>query len=67
MNSLINKLENDSYRAIVWFENNSMILNQDKCQLLISGFKHENVWAKIGKTKVWESKKQVWWINCFLM
>ena len=47
-----------SYLAIQWFENNSMKLNQEKCHLLVSGFKYENVWAKIGKTKIWESKKQ---------
>ena len=35
-----------------------MKLNQDKCHLLVSGFKYENVWAKIGKTTIWESKKQ---------
>ena len=58
VNPLINRLEHDSYLAIEWFENNSMKLNQDKCLLLVSGFKYENVWAKIGKTKIWESKKQ---------
>ena len=57
-NSLINRLEYDSYLAIEWFENNSMKLNQNKCYLLFSGFKYENVWAKIGNTKIWESKKQ---------
>ena len=31
VNSLINRLEHDSYLAIEWFENNSMKLNQDKC------------------------------------
>ena len=35
-----------------------MKLNQEKCHLLVSGFKYENVWAKIGKAKIWESKKQ---------
>ena len=30
-NSLINRLEHDSYLATEWFENNSMKLNQDKC------------------------------------
>ena len=34
-----------------------MKLNQDKCHLLVSGFKHENVWATIGKTNICESKK----------
>ena len=35
-----------------------MKLNQDKCHLLVSEFKYENAWAKIGKTKICESKKQ---------
>ena len=55
---LILRLEHYSYLATEWFENSSMKLNQDKCHLLVSGFKYENVWAKIGKTKLWESKKQ---------
>ena len=41
-----------------WSENYSIKLNQDKCHSFVSGFKHENVWAKIGKTKIWETKKQ---------
>ena len=51
LNSRINRLEHDSYPAIEWFENSSMKLNQDKFHLLFSGFKYENVWAKIGKQK----------------
>ena len=35
-----------------------MKLNQDKCHLLVSGYKHENVWAQIGDEKIWESNKQ---------
>ena len=58
VHSLINKLEHDIYLAIEWFENNSAKLNQGKCHLLVSGFKYENVRAKIGKTKIWESEKQ---------
>ena len=34
-----------------------MKLNQDKCHLLILGFKYKNVWTKIEKTKIWEKKK----------
>ena len=30
INSLINRLEHDSYLAVEWFENSSMKLNQDK-------------------------------------
>ena len=58
LNYLISRLEHDSYPAIECFENSSMKLNQDKCHLLVSGFKYESVWAKIRKTKIWESKKQ---------
>ena len=30
----------------------------DKCHLLVSGYKNENVWANIGNKKIWESSKQ---------
>ena len=58
LNNLINRLEHDSFLATEWFENNSMKLNDDKCHLLVSGHKYENVWAQIGKAKIWESKTQ---------
>ena len=51
-------MENDSHLAIEWFESNYMKLNQDKCHLLVSGYKHENIWARIGEVKIWESSKQ---------
>ena len=35
-----------------------MKLNQENCHLLVSGYKHENIWARIGHTKIWESRKQ---------
>ena len=44
---LINRLERDSYLAFEWFKNDSMKLNPIKCHLLVSGFKFENVWAKL--------------------
>ena len=58
LNSLIKRLEHDSLLAIEWFQNNNMKLNQDKCHLLVSGYKHENVWAQIGDEKIGESNKQ---------
>ena len=58
INSLIKRLEYDSFLVIEWFENNNMKLNQDyKCHFLISGYKDENVWANIGNKKIWESNK----------
>ena len=58
VNSLSNRLEHDSYLAIEWFENNSMKLNQVKCNFLVSRFKYEDVWAKIGKTKIWKVRSR---------
>ena len=51
-------MEHDVYLAIEWFENYRMKLNREKCHLLVSGHKHENICAKIGQTKIWESQKQ---------
>ena len=58
LNSLTKRLEHYSFLAIKWFENNDMKLNQDKCHLLVSGYKNENVWTNIGSEKIWESNKQ---------
>ena len=41
--------------AIRWFENNYIKLKTDKCHLIVSGYKHEQVWASIGKDLIWES------------
>ena len=35
-----------------------MKLNQDKCHLLVFGYKNENVLANLGNKKIWESNKQ---------
>ena len=39
---------------VEWFQNNFMNLNQDKGYLVISGYKSENVEAKIGDEVIWE-------------
>ena len=41
-----------------WFQNNNIKSTQDKCHLLISGYKHENVWAHIEDEIIWESNTQ---------
>ena len=51
LNSLINILEHDSLLATEWIENNYMNLNQEKCNLLVSGNKFENICAEIGHAK----------------
>ena len=58
-NTLITTLEHDSHLAIEGTESNYMKLNQDKCHLLVSGYKHEHIWVRIGEVKIWESLKQI--------
>ena len=41
--SVATRLEHDSLEAIIWFENNYMKLNTEKCHLLISGNKSEHI------------------------
>ena len=55
---LIQRLEHDSMLATEWFESNYMKINVDKCHLLLSGYKHEVMWANIGQSQLWESKEQ---------
>ena len=44
---LINILEHDNLLAIEWFQNNYIKLNEYKCHLLVGGYKHEIIWAKM--------------------
>ena len=53
LRSLINRLDHDSFLAIVCFQNIYMKLNEDKCHLLVGGYKHESIWAKIGDARIW--------------
>ena len=51
------KLKHDSLLiAIIWFENNYMKLNEEKCHLIVSGHKYEHIWAKIGNSIIWEER-----------
>ena len=57
LGNLINRLEDDSVLAIKWTESNYLKLNEDKCHSLLSGYKHEMMFAKIGQGRIWESEK----------
>ena len=55
----LNRSEHDSFLTIEWFQNNYMKLNdEDKCHLLVGGYNHESIWAKIGYARIWGSNKQ---------
>ena len=58
MKTLISTLEHDNHLAIEWFKSNYMKLNQDKCHLLVTGYKYENIWIQTGEVKIQESSKQ---------
>ena len=53
--SLIQNLEGDTLSAIMWFENNYMKLNQEKCHFLTQG-SQECLWIKVGDEMIWESQ-----------
>ena len=53
LGSLIDRLEHDSFLAIDWFQKNYI----NKCHLLVGGYKHESICAKIGDKRIWESNK----------
>ena len=58
LKDLITRLKHDSLLAIEWFQANYMKLNEEKCHLLISGHKHELLWANIGRSEIWEMKNK---------
>ena len=55
LKTVLETLEHNSELAIAWFETNYMKLNTDKCHLLISGNKNEQMWAKLDRDIFWES------------
>ena len=53
LESVLEKLEENSELARTWFEKNYIKLNTDKYHLIVSGTKHdEHVWVKLGKDKI---------------
>ena len=49
LENVLRPLQKNSMLAKRWFENNYMKLNIDKCSLIVSGYKHEQVWTNISK------------------
>ena len=58
LEQLLHNLEYDTLSAIVWFDDNYMKLNKDKCHFLISGNITEHLWAKVGDELIWESTEE---------
>ena len=55
LKSVLETLEHNSELANAWFEMNYMTLDTDKCYLLISGNKNEQIWAELDRDIIWES------------
>ena len=55
LESVLKSLKKNSMLAVRSSKNNYMKLNTDKCHLIVSGYKHEQVWENIGKDLIWES------------
>lgn len=47
LNLLIVRLEHKGLLGMEWLENNKMKLSEEKCHLLVSEYKYENVWVKM--------------------
>ena len=47
-------IENDCSLLIDWFRDNYLTLNADKCHLIVTGHKHEAMYASIGDELIWE-------------
>ena len=57
LTNVLYKLEANSALAISWFKSNYMKINTEKCHLILSGQKHEHIWADVGDNKIWEENE----------
>ena len=57
LGELLEKPERNSELAIHWFEDNYMIINTEKCNLLMSTYIYEHQLAQIAKNMAWEENK----------
>ncbi len=60
LGNLIRNLEGNITSVIQWFEENYMILNADKCHILVSGPKTllEQMYIEVGEQVIWESLEE---------
>ena len=51
---ILDKLEDCSELAIAWFKSNYKKLNEEKCEVLVCGYRFEQLWVKVGDNKTCE-------------
>ena len=54
--TLLRNLKHDTLIDTIWFEENYMKLNEDKCHFLLAGNTPEFLCAKVGNGLIWESR-----------
>ena len=54
VNEVLTDVEHDSTILLEWFRDNFMTLNADKCHLLFSGHKHEQMFASLSDETIWK-------------
>ena len=59
LEELLHDLEYDVQSAMMWFDNNYMKLNPDKCHFMVAGNVNEHLWTKVGDELIWESQTEV--------
>ena len=53
LNETITNVEHNCAILVEWFRDNFTTLNPEKCHLLVSGYKEEMVFAKVGDALIW--------------
>ena len=58
LSSVLERQKHDYILATEWFEDNYMKLNEDKCDLLISGNRFQHDFLSIKQWKIWENQSE---------
>jgi hypothetical protein len=60
IHTLMQNLEGDVKSVMIWFQNNFMMLNADKCHLLVTAPKDmvEQMYVSVGEHVIWESPQE---------
>ena len=55
LDKLLGLVAENTELALCWFENKYMQLNTDKCHLIVSRYKHEQLLVQVERDKIWEN------------
>ena len=58
LSDFFRNLEHDTLTCIIWFENNFMKLNNEKCHFISAANTREHLWLKVGDSMIWETREE---------